>query len=246
VAARKEVLSRLLELLRDSERDVRIVTAEALGRIRVRARSGEVRGALLNMLGNAEWFGSDDSEERRAVAVALGQMAEWEPHEEILAVLRRLLGDVSGAAGAAAEALGRIARTEASDSILARVLELRRGFWDGDQWCGFQFWVTVQVMARMGAAAARDEVRDRLLEMLSDADDHHDPYHAAIAVGQIGAAMASEEIVARLVEMARPEQWYRSVALEALERIANEGVHVFNRANGTLTIKRLASSPQPV
>jgi HEAT repeat protein len=214
VRARPETLPVVLAYLRDEDRIVRAVVAEALGLMEQTGRQPEVIQGLIERLRDED----EDEDVRRAAARALGLAGKVAARPEVIQALVEGLRDEKGyMRKVAAEALGQIGAAAARPEVIQALVE---GLRDEKV---YMRKAAAEALGQMGAAAARPEVIQALVERLSD-EEVGLRWAAARALGQMGAAAARPEVIQALVVRLWDEnEDVCEAALEALRLMGAAG-----------------------
>ena len=202
LAATPEILASLLALLRDTDREVGLNAAKAVGSLCAAAATPEFLASLLALLRDTDWV---------KAALAVGSLGAAAATPEFLASLLALLRDTDREVGLkAALAVGSLGAAAATPEFLASLLALLR---DTDRYVRL---IAALAVGRLGAAAATPEILAGLLALLRDT--HRDVRaNAANAVGRLGAAAATPEILAGLPALLLDTEWnVRSDAAKAV------------------------------
>ena len=240
VRARPDTLPVVLAYLRDEDRIVRAVVAEALGLMEQTGRQPEAIQGLIERLRDED----EDEDVRRAAARALGLAGKVAARPEVIqALVEGLRDEKVYMRKAAAEALGQMGAAAARPEVIqALVVRL----WDeNEDVCE----AALEALRLMGAAGALPEFIKALVERLQDEDDDERVREAAAETLRLMRTAARPGLIQALVADAWDEDtlapWFGGTASpeaiqDLVERLQDENEDVREAAREALRLMRTA------
>ena len=190
-AATDEVITKLLNALRDRKSWARNSASIALEKMREKAATDEVITKLVCAL-------EDESDHVRSWACqALGSLGEKAATDDVITKLVCALEDESDHVRSwACQALGSLGEKAATDDVITKLVCALEDESDDARSC------VCQALGKMGEKAATSEVITKLVSVLEDQSDNV-RMHACNALSKMGEKAATNEVIVNLISPQR-------------------------------------------